>query len=1163
MPFNARRGSGSQRRPPTTEWDPEEESSYDEEEDQQQEDEEGNEDSKYSDEDGVDDATPLLPIFSTAILDALPVFQLTHSIRLMVISKVDTTLSWEQLRSPQISSFLLRPLQQEIRSNHFSAATQYALMANCLQFNKEMSITPGNSGTNRTRSMVCELLAIRLLKEHSMRELIDSLCYDFNPLQGQDGNGPVDPETARSNNATRGALQKPQAKIARISCLEVAIRASAKRLLAHPMVVQLLEAIWAGSIVFHAAADSMHRRGPMESQKTYGTLSQEPGLAASYQSLRSTGHRVDDEQDLTARRSVTLYDPRDASLFKLSRLRVPRYRNLLSTCSFAVLLGLFLAVLVERSLNITPLEIVFWFWAAGYMLDEIVGFNEQGFSLYVASFWNTFDLGILLILFAHLCLRIYGIVMPDTRKHTVANMAYDVLAADAILLFPRLFSVLDHYRYFSTLLIAFRMMAVDLVAVFLLIVISCSGFFVALTLSFGNEGIDTPSSVAYALLQILMGFTPAAWDRWSGYNVLGKTILTLFLFICHFLVVTILITVLTNSFMAIVQNANEEHQFVFAVNALSMVKSDALFAYVAPTNVLAWILTPLRYFLPFRQFLRVNRTVIKATHFLILFTIYFYEKAFLQSSVVEAIDIVESRGRSAGGITQKMTKVAREPSIATFRQDAALEAVFRRPFDSTMRTTQHSQERKTSTVVSNWMKIVDEAVASPPAEQDHKIVDRLERRPYRRSSRLGAGPRNFSRSVASDPEDFGATTSVFSPELPKVSPLVAMPTQREVPDSTDADGDDELATDDNDEDKVTLDQRSRLEEGQPGSSVKKPAIESDYFAPHPAPEVATPHSLGPALQREASQPQAPIPTVSILSIDQAGRLPPMRPGPHLRNASSATVVYKPDPVPSADNSSLGSKSKGFSGSPSHLRMSAVPSGAQTPLSKPNTNASGHASPRRQGAPFARMRPIMPPKETAGFQSDPNLAGLLASNRRGNNQQRRSSLELDLVSDLGDNKAIGGGYVGALPASFAAQMARSGKGHHARADRDEDRDLFGRLMMARMNSLEEGFRDIVHEMRDHLRRERSDSRSRSPSRSRERPARPAQPSRTSQLKRERDAESSKGSGPASEVSTEQSREADRTQANVVAAERASTPILPGVDQTPVVTREPEKGIESQS
>lgn len=45
-------------------------------------------------------------------------------------------------------------------------------MANCLQFNKEVQSNPGNSGASRTRSLVCELLAIKLLKEYSTRELV-------------------------------------------------------------------------------------------------------------------------------------------------------------------------------------------------------------------------------------------------------------------------------------------------------------------------------------------------------------------------------------------------------------------------------------------------------------------------------------------------------------------------------------------------------------------------------------------------------------------------------------------------------------------------------------------------------------------------------------------------------------------------------------------------------------------------------------------------------------------------------------------------------------------------------------------------------------------------------------------------------------------------------
>ena len=443
----------------------------------------------------------------TVIADSLPVYNLTHTIRLLVVPKCETTLTWEQLRSPQVSQFLVKPIQQQIQETQFSRATLYALMSNCLQFNKEVHLYPGNSGNSKTRALVCELLAIRLLREFSTRELIDALSYDFYPLQGLAGASGAATPGPNWEQKTKG-----QPRVARVSALEIAIRAQAKRFLAHPLVVQQLEAIWAGGIVFHSAADNLHRPAQKvtpNQTRGYGAVDgRVPALKASLDQLQPAKQRDHRESTtFSVRRTVTLYDPRDASLFKLSRLRVPRYRQFLSTLSFAILLGLYLAVLVERSLDISPLEVVFWFWSAGFMLDEVVGFNEQGFSLYIMSFWNAFDLGILLLLACFYGMRLYGILMPAARKHHVADMAYDVLAANAVLLFPRLFSVLDHYRYFSQLLIAFRMMAVDLSAVFILIIISCSGFFVAFTLSFGSNDYDA-ANVAYALFQILLGFTP-------------------------------------------------------------------------------------------------------------------------------------------------------------------------------------------------------------------------------------------------------------------------------------------------------------------------------------------------------------------------------------------------------------------------------------------------------------------------------------------------------------------------------------------------------------------------------------------------------------------------------------------------------------------------------
>lgn len=457
-----------------------------------------------------------------AIIDSLPVYSITHAIRIIVSARTETTLTWEQLRSPQVSQFLVKPMQQQIRNQHFSRSTLYALMANCLQFAKEGQRYAANAGISNTRAKVCELLALKLLKEYSTRELIDALAYDFYPLQGMHGAAsPLRPGQAVPKN-------KNTLTASRTSTLEVAIRASAKKFLAHPVVVQQLEAIWNGAISFYSSADNLHREETTDqANPTSGTAKVDDRTPLLGSLPPKSGHY----SVPNGRRAVMLYDPRQASMFKLSRLRVPRYRSFLSTISLAVLIGLFLSVLSQRSVKITGLELVFWFWSAGFMLDELVGFNEQGFSLYIMSFWNIFDLGILVLLIVYYCMRIYGVFLSD--PHHWNDMAYDVLAANAILLLPRIFSVLDHYQYFSQLLIAFRLMAVDLAAVFTLVLIMCSGFYVF----FLSNTRSTGGEVAYKIFQILMGFTPAAWDVWPTYNWLARILMMMFLIICHYLVV--------------------------------------------------------------------------------------------------------------------------------------------------------------------------------------------------------------------------------------------------------------------------------------------------------------------------------------------------------------------------------------------------------------------------------------------------------------------------------------------------------------------------------------------------------------------------------------------------------------------------------------------------
>ncbi|KAF9870305.1 cation channel family [Colletotrichum karsti] len=1017
-----------------------------EEEDEEEDDGVGQSGDDHDDNDGLDDedqpnrSLPVLPLFSETYLDSLPIYSITHAIRIIIQTRTETTLTWDQIRSPQVSQFLVKPMQQQIRTAQFNRATLYCLMANCLQFNKEGQMYPGNAGTSYTRALVCELLALKLLKEYNTRELIDALSYDFYPLQGLPG---AQPANAPKNDVKN----KARLTAARTSTLEVAIRASAKHFLAHPLVVQQLEAIWNGAISFYSSQDSLHRDpppSPVQGQPDART----PLLGAPSQKEGLPNHTT------AGRRSVILYDPRQASLFKLSRLRVPRYRFFLSTLSLLVLIGLFLAVLAQRSARISSLELIFWFWSAGFMLDELVGFNEQGFSLYIMSFWNVFDLGILVLLIVYYFMRVYGVFLVDPKHWN--DSAYDVLAANAILLLPRIFSVLDHYQYFSQLLIAFRLMAVDLAAVAILILIACSGFFVFFTLADSN---NDAADIAFKIFQLLMGFTPAAWDVWPTYNWLERGLMAFFLILCHFVVVTILITVLTNSFMKIASNAREEHQFLFAINTISMVKNDALFSYVAPGNIFAWLLMPLRYCMPLKHFVRLNRTIIKVTHFPLLFSIFLYEKYWLAPSMFEPTDLVENQFHSRDRTISFADPAARsalfspnvrvrEESVTGYQKDHALEEVFRRgPGITTLRNQRRNERRKTQHI-RNWMDQNDEADGASPQVGQWSTMDggqsirpdwhrRLSLTRELRSQRS----RQISdiRSAASDPADL-----LSQPAIGSFFRGIAAATKakEEENQQTDADGDDELVTNDEEEEE---DVATNAGESRGVPIIHQTQID-DYF------------TTVPLSKRFSAPPQ------TSSSVGSSGR--PSIPAtprsarrmPHSRTMSTNTILYAPQELRRPPSSS--------SHSPDPPPTRARVQNGRTAVVEPAV-ASGHRSPRRQTyvTTNTRPRPIMPPRDAT--QTAPNRAGLTGIDQRlrPNQMRRLSSVDMSILSDnIAPDDPTGG-----MPSSFQTQMAMAlmkdaRMGGAGRGQDTGDSNRMSKLVLARMKTLEESFADVARELR---------------------------------------------------------------------------------------------------
>ena len=293
-------------------------------------------------------------------------------------------------------------------------------------------------------------------------------------------------------------------------------------------------------------------------------------------------------------------------------------------------------------------------------------------------------------------------------------------------------------------------------------------------------------------------------------------------------------------------------------------------------------------------------------------------------------------------------------------------------------------------------------------------------------------------SVMSDPEDFVGGDYPDRALNRRENSNLPPPSLNNLPEQTDADGDDEFVT--NDEEENLTPDRQPLEK-------EISTTDEDYFQHTPTAKSKTPrfpssyssnHSKGQSLGRAGP----------VRSTTQ-------RPGrAHIRNLSTITVLHDPKPQP---NDSSSSPSRKAITARNSAKNTGTGSGALTPAS------AGRRTPKRQIPGLVRPRPIMPPR--SAFQSAPNIDGMLMLNHG----EGRGSFALELGSDIGDNKAVGGGFVGAVPSSFATQMAFATDamraGQAAVFSGNEDQRMMGKLMLARMNTLEEGFREVLKEVKD--------------------------------------------------------------------------------------------------
>lgn len=133
------------------------------------------------------------------------------------------------------------------------------------------------------------------------------------------------------------------------------------------------------------------------------------------------------------------------------------------------------------------------------------------------------------------------------------------------------------------------------------------------------------------MVYIWFGLDGTGIDRSVEFHwLLGPSVMVAFAFLGNTLFLTILVSMLSNTFSHISANATSEIEFRKAVVTLEGVKADAVFAYQPPFNIVAvFLFVPLKFIVSPRWFHKIHVATVKLINLPLLLIIAVAERRLL------------------------------------------------------------------------------------------------------------------------------------------------------------------------------------------------------------------------------------------------------------------------------------------------------------------------------------------------------------------------------------------------------------------------------------------------------------------------------------------------------------------------------------------------------
>ncbi|KAL7275305.1 hypothetical protein RUND412_001748 [Rhizina undulata] len=437
-------------------------------------------------------------------------------------------------------------LANQLAEKSHNPATVAALLWCKAQFTSEIDEDDKGYGLGGTRALACEVVAMDLVSSLSARDALDYLCYELPLVKDDDGDVERVTETTELLTPGRGGRTNSGGDIE------------------------------ADSIASYAGLNTLEIAILADAKK--------------FLSHRPVQRMVNEMKS----------DP-------FCRLRVPKYQKAFEALFLAIFLALYYAVLIERNpKRVTGAEACFIVFLISFAVDEFSSIRDAGTSLYAADFWSWLDMCVVLIGVAFLGCRIAGLVKDSDE---LVDTSFDILSLEAVFLVPRMCSLLSLNPYFGVLIPCLKQMAKDFMKFLILVAIIYLGFLT--TFSLLARDSFTVTQMSWMLVKVFFGSPSIGFDAMREISpVLGPPLMLIFVTFTNILLITSLISLLSNSLTNMMNNAR------FSIMVLEASTSNRLVVFYPPLNLLPLILLrPLRLILPAGRLRGFRIALLKISHF--------------------------------------------------------------------------------------------------------------------------------------------------------------------------------------------------------------------------------------------------------------------------------------------------------------------------------------------------------------------------------------------------------------------------------------------------------------------------------------------------------------------------------------------------------------------